>query len=318
VFNKTGWYKTASHFWDPDRGDGSKFCTQPDNVCVNNAYEKATKYIYGGYDIVVPYEGTAIVEVYTAPSNLFEFYRTGTIFYKGCYNALGEFVSRNYWTQSSMEFRNKIVWEIIGRVCHLLADVSVPAHSHNDQHDEYVGGGADGYETYMEDQGHFDQWTYNSAITQGGLIDVLNKSNPLKYLFYSTAQVANHFPSDDDPGNNINDLGDPFSSYTEMAALMSTLGDPPSVVNSYQIASTSYVFCLRAIAGLLYWFVDQMGIRPVQVPIYVNKTFEFDQMAETLNQTGYIDVQTTITVPATISKTFLLVGRMEIIQTQEQ
>ena len=43
VFGYGGMYTTATHFWDPDRGDESKFCTQPDISCFENAYQKIFK-----------------------------------------------------------------------------------------------------------------------------------------------------------------------------------------------------------------------------------------------------------------------------------
>ncbi len=91
---------TVSHFWNADGGDESKFCTNfcinPATNCYSNAYEKAKKFIYGGYELQIHYPGTGITEVYEAPNYLPEFYKNGRIFYKGYYNITGSFVRRNY------------------------------------------------------------------------------------------------------------------------------------------------------------------------------------------------------------------------------
>ncbi|MEW6509300.1 MAG: T9SS type A sorting domain-containing protein [Bacteroidota bacterium] len=197
-------------------------------------------------------------------NDIIDFYKTGYVQILAVRNVAGyyDYCSSPYTTYFSQELREKITWEILGRVCHLLADVSVPAHSHNDQHDPYLGGGYDTYEQYMENNNNYTQWSYSHGIAQGGLINVINKTNPIKYLFYSTAQVSNHFPSDHNPGNNTNGINDAFSNYTELAQMYSAFGDPPPGVNSQQIASSSYVFAMRSIAGLLYWFSVNAQILP--------------------------------------------------------
>lgn len=147
---------TYTHFWEPDNGDGSHFCAQPTNACYENAYEKARKYLYGGWELQVYYPGVVITEAYEAPDFLPDYYKTGRIFYKGYYESNGSFVSRNYWTTSSQQFRDRVVWEILGRVAHLLTDVGVPTHAHNDQHDPFFGG-TDLFEDWMDDH-YTDCW----------------------------------------------------------------------------------------------------------------------------------------------------------------
>jgi len=65
---------SVTHFWDPDNGDGSHCCTHwcvlPQLYCYENAYEKAQKFIYGGYELKVYYPGTGITESYDAPAFL--------------------------------------------------------------------------------------------------------------------------------------------------------------------------------------------------------------------------------------------------------
>jgi len=205
---------SSTHFWDADRGDGSQFKSSPLNTMYPNAYAKANKFIYGGYKIQVAYPGTPIIEEYEAPSYLPNYYKTGRIFYKGYYNELGQFITRNEWATSPQWLRDRITWEILGRVAHLLGDMGNPAHAHNTQHDP-VFGGKDTYEEYMKTA--YQNWDYQDALTQesawGARIDVTSNPNPIKYLFYTTAQIAGHFPSEDDSGNNGWGINEPFSLY---------------------------------------------------------------------------------------------------------
>ena len=68
----------------------------------------------------------------------------------------------------------------------------------------------------------YNLWTYQNAISQGGLIDPTQSSDPLKYLFYPTAQIANFFCSKDFDGNNTWGANEPFSNYP---GLSNTIND---------------------------------------------------------------------------------------------
>ncbi|MGH2569378.1 MAG: hypothetical protein ACRDGA_13655, partial [Bacteroidota bacterium] len=170
--NPFGWQKpretsSVTHFWDADHGNQycTHFCFDPVLNCYPNAYEKALKYIYGGWELQVIYPGNGIVEAYEAPTYLPEFYKTGRIFYKGYYDIKGSFIQRNRWHTASQAFRDRIVWEILGRIAHLLQDQSVPAHAHNDQHDP-VCDNSDDFENYMD--AAFPNWNHVNALNAGG------------------------------------------------------------------------------------------------------------------------------------------------------
>ncbi len=124
--------------------------------------------------------------------NLFDFYLTGSARVIAVRNVAGYLDYCSYpvevqWVQS---FREKVAWEILGRVAHLLADVNTPAHAHYDQHDP-VFGGTDTYKSTMGQNNLYTNWKYLDGINQdalyGGPIDVTNHSNPIKYLFYTSA-----------------------------------------------------------------------------------------------------------------------------------
>jgi len=151
------------------------------------------------------------------------------------------------------------VWELLGRVAHLLGDVGVPAHAHNDQH-EGLCGGTDTYEVSMGSV--YGNWSHTHALAQGGIVDVVGLSNPLKCLFYTTAQIADHFPSDDVGGDNSFGINEPFSNYPPLQNIINSLGSPPSSVNVSQIANTAFVYSIRATTGLLYWFAMEADPLP--------------------------------------------------------
>lgn len=94
----------------------------------------------------------------------------------------------------------------LGRVSHLLQDMSVPAHTHNDIHisDDWAikmqqpDLGSDSYEVYMGAKGHWNDYSYRDAKNFD--YNINSKLNPLFYLFSSTAEKADDYPSDDVKG----------------------------------------------------------------------------------------------------------------------
>jgi hypothetical protein len=254
---------SSTHFWDPDFGDGSKFQTHPDMAVYENAYFKAQKYIYGGYEIQVYYPGNGIVEAYSAPAYLPDFYQNGVIWYKGFYDITGHFVNRGYWTTVSIGFRDRITWEILGRVCHLLADVGTPAHAHYDQHDGFFSP-HDIYEVW--EGSNYTACTYTSANQRYGWIDsgfpdAYGRANPLKHLFYIAAQLADHFRSNDAVGDNQCGINDAFSQYPPLSDLISmTLPSSMTTIDNNDIRLNALNFDISATAGLLYWFATEAGL----------------------------------------------------------
>ncbi|MCZ7616656.1 MAG: hypothetical protein M5T52_24595 [Ignavibacteriaceae bacterium] len=91
------------------------------------------------------------------------------------------------------EFRERIAFEILGRMCHLLQDMSVPAHANLDPHGDDPALIDDYYESYF---GYDYYWNAQNVYTQiGGMINpyLYQPSNPLHFLMYTTNQMANHF-----------------------------------------------------------------------------------------------------------------------------
>jgi hypothetical protein len=90
-------------------------------------------------------------------------------------------------------------YQWLGRVAHLLTDMSVPAHVHLDVHIGDPISGDDNYEDYMTEFNddvsndyNYKQWTASGAVA--------TSVSSLYDLFYHMAEIADDFDSDDYPG----------------------------------------------------------------------------------------------------------------------
>jgi hypothetical protein len=184
------------------------------------------------------------------------------------------------------EQRDRFVWEILGRVCHLLADMSVPAHTHKDMHAtneviiknveillEYIGTlgisivDADSYEQWVAHAGdgqHGDLanigWSAEDILadqSQPPFIDPSNESDPLFYLMNSMRELAAAFASDD--YNGTGGYGLPELK-TDIPYPHNQDWSPPSsqVAVLENIRDQAIPYCIRATAGLLYWFANSI------------------------------------------------------------
>lgn len=166
----------------------------------------------------------------------------------------------------------KICWEVVGRMCHLIEDAGVPAHAHGDTH---VGG--DWYETYYiaEPNNHYLDYNMNTAIAQAQqfnqnpIIEIDGKADPIRFALYTTNQVADRFPSNDADG----DL-DFQNSYTNNQGTdnYQTILQPiynsitASHVRPYDatllpiIGNNAFNYTIRSVAGFLWYIYHQFNI----------------------------------------------------------
>jgi len=105
------------------------------------------------------------------------------------------------WQQVLNEYRKgnkKVAYERLGRVAHLLADMTVPAHAHMDPHPPQVDD--DAYEEWITT--NYGRWNADNAKREGGLISFpAEVTDCLYYLFYTANQTADYFASDDCDGD---------------------------------------------------------------------------------------------------------------------
>jgi hypothetical protein len=163
------------------------------------------------------------------------------------------------------EVRNIIVWEVLGRMCHLLGDMSVPAHAHVDEH----GLKPDSYEDYVGGPG--DPYRAWSAGNVPPAI-MLNTAgyDAIHFLMYTMQQQADHFGSNGPANGNGNDVlgGDarPDELDTLNAIDLSSLGGPTTDAGPWtadqlnNIRDKTVPYVIRATAGLLYWFCAKVGL----------------------------------------------------------
>lgn len=198
--------------------------------------------------------------------------------------------------------KKDIIYQFIGRVCHLLGDMSIPAHVHCDEH----GLWHDPYEdamNYKEWDGNkmspcidedknissakerVEFWNAEKIFSEKG--SIVNPwcypadQNPYWFLFYTTAQIADHFASNrsngDDNYQHIGEIDDILTS--ERNAIRKGPvesffypGNPEASGYAHKeedllaIRDITFPYVIRATAGLLYLFATEFGL--------INERFE--------------------------------------------
>ena len=158
--------------------------------------------------------------------------------------ALGEYYAGDYMA----------AYEYLGHVAHLMGDMTVPAHVHEDSHvypDEYD----DNYLSIDRAQLSPDEIAFLQSL---GPVEIPDGVSELYYLFYTTAQVGDFFASDDDPG----DTTDPqewmdFSWLSSNDGGCTAAGSPQDGDCELSvIRAKAYLHGIRAIAGLYKLFSE--------------------------------------------------------------
>lgn len=171
------YYLTYSHFWQADNSDSKRVKSD-----VFNALEEINSYINGPLylDWTVRLTGSWYFDVWSSQSG-----------------------SDGLMKYSSKYPNNDYTFDLLGRVMHLIQDMTVPAHIHEDLHGAAAGQlilGDESYENWLSGQHRFNEY---SALDAGGIINpyLISKSNPIRGLAWSNAQVADYFASDGVNGN---------------------------------------------------------------------------------------------------------------------
>jgi hypothetical protein len=282
-----GFYASNSHFWHADdRTLGDHSLTNLDlggNHQYPNAYTKVTKYIngqwfswngsdYGGRRFIEYNGGNGFFYRYSYHlRGLIDLYRTNRIWQESYTNTLGETIPVRREVTIPVYLKNIIVWEVLGRINHLLADMSVPAHTHSDVHVREWDGG-DCYHNYIDD-GAYNLFNATTAWNAGGFINPYNNvTDPIRYLMYSTNQLADHYPSgpqcDDIPQQHSGDNNLPGGTYLMINDYYQRLGPPPANITDVNLeAQYCFNHAIRSTAAMLYWFAIETGIFPNSLPI---------------------------------------------------
>lgn len=305
---------SSTHFWNPDNGDeiasdlegtlaGIYF-----KFTVPNAYQKFMKYVNGGWELnaelilynfptnpdgsggcatqraIVTFKYNSLIDLYKNK----KIYVTKVTWMSGqqtIYNQPIRFWS-DYWSSlnsgSYNLFFSTLSFEILGRMCHLLSDMSVPAHTRSDIHGSSNDGiKEDSYENYF---GYDYYWDAELVYTNfGGFLNP--NTNPLHFLFFTTAQIANYFGSNgpyNGDGNNfiggnansqeiqyINSHFSSFLTHIDGIDIRSMRGNDILYTPNIKkyIRDKTFPHTIRATAGLLYWFAKECDLIPPPPPV---------------------------------------------------
>jgi len=157
------------------------------------------------------------------------------------------------------------------------------------------------------DQSPIDQnfdaknYTYEDAIVQGGALLPQLKSEPLYYLFYTTAQITDTYATHIDNGDVIS--GDRYFNTTnqDFNEMRTIINGIPTSFGSWSdeyhsVSEKALVYSIRATAGLYFMFAIQAGIIPTLPASTVNPCIH---NVGTIKGTSLITGSFTITNPYT-------------------
>ena len=163
-------------------------------------------------------------------------------------------------------------YELVGHVAHLVGDMTVPTHAHDDTHVDF------------HDDDPYEEWMSGSArplptpeelyaLEDAGPLPIPAGLDGLDYLMYSTSQIADFFPSMDVEG----DTDDPRGwARAELDELDRTVTRPRSIDDLEDnddgnhnhdgdlgvIRQHSYLRGIRAIAALVQHFENTVARQP--------------------------------------------------------
>lgn len=126
-------------------------------------------------------------------------YSTGSLHYYSAYEQ-----AANYWNTYVVDNYNtekSLAYYYLGHVVHLLEDMSVPAHVHNDGHP--LG---DTYEDTIASNDNYMSWGYANGSLGGPEGDISLPSSLIS-LFQNTANYTEDYPSDDASGEGVSNSG---------------------------------------------------------------------------------------------------------------
>lgn len=196
----------------------------------------------------------------------------------------------------------------LGRIAHLITDMCVPAHVHNDPHSVLYPHGDDSFEDYMKEpgivyqfEGSFyagEQYNYEELKWEG----VHENQDPpnLFWLFWYVAQKTQYFASDGNTGKNVT----PFmgkDEYTKLdgtkvrfspnlwqkeitkgdIALDDIITNPydleypstgiPNDRNLQKVANALIPHAMKAVAGLyrLFWIETHPKTKPISPILFL-------------------------------------------------
>jgi hypothetical protein len=268
------WFKpftSVTHFWRIPSDQLHSYDAAYSDLgyvgSVENAYMKTCKFRDGGWFFWVRWE-PELWSRYRYYS-LFDLYVNRRVYWEKDANTLGQEFYHNCDVYLTREQADAITFNILGRMAHLLGDMSVPAHVHSDVHLP-IAGLWDWYEEDMDIEDHpsvVEVWYAGNVLNlKGGFINPYgNSDDPLHFLMYTMNQIADYFPSRNVDGNAL------YAPVGEIASTLAPFGPPISSSEYaqggdnlwptiYNIRDATMPYLIRATAGLIYWFAIESGM----------------------------------------------------------
>ncbi|MCD6330237.1 MAG: hypothetical protein J7M10_07840, partial [Candidatus Cloacimonetes bacterium] len=276
-------HTTITHFWDADNGEdaqthltdtihGALGQSTWEFTISENAMKKIRKYISGDYDQRWIYtepglmwEGCtyiALANDFSIPSLIELFNCEGTvtaISYRSAIDGEWYWVSEPSWPASWLG--KGFTCELFGRMCHLLQDMSVPAHVHCTSHAGTMGMYSDYFEeNEMDYHNNYHTWTAQEIYDNGEMfIDPYVHEDPIYYLMYFMNQITDHYADGKVNGDDNYD-----STIPGLSDIIPTLGAPTLTneindINCKAMYDVLIPYAIRVTAGLMYWFACETG-----------------------------------------------------------
>lgn len=306
-------HTTITHFWNADQGEEAsthledtieygEFTLDWEFTISKNALKKIRKYINGNYEARWIYSEPVDWEEYddclandfNLPA-LFDLYQgNGSLQAVSCL-----LDGEEDWldvTSPVFDFpastRKGFVYNILGRICHLLQDMSVPAHAHCTSHAGIYGMYSDIFESNeMIYFNEIENWNAAEVYDQfGAFIDPYVHDDPVFYLTYFLNQIADFFPDGKESGdaeydNSIPGLEDVISNL-ENDLQPGELNSENCIIMYNQLIP----YAIKVTAGMLYWFAVESGqIEPVPDPWYVSGEVNTSDQVTPENVTIHFD-----------------------------
>jgi hypothetical protein len=286
---------SVSHFWNSDEGKDSKvdlgtiWFTHFESKKGVNAYRKAIYYMGGLWDMKLNIGNKAYKIYYRGLTN---FLKYGDVVNVNTSRTVN-FETLIGISPNNLSVRKEIVFNILGRVVHLLQDMGVPAHVHNEQHactlfSSNTGfQNCDPFEQMMDVEGIKDPyaenisdwldpryWSWNKVLIKKGGKVKINCNEPITFLMYTANQITDHFASREHDGD------DKYEHIGEIDYILSKATGPtkksfytsidnlnPPLVNMAKdkdgligVRDAVFTYSIRATASLLLKFACDAGL----------------------------------------------------------
>ncbi|MGD9899147.1 MAG: hypothetical protein AB7T22_08470, partial [Calditrichaceae bacterium] len=272
-------FHSITHFWNADAGYNDQTFLNGTysgiywSFSCENAMQKIAKFRDGTFPARVIYrEAATLPDTYIISGGYdFEYNSLKDLYLNG--NAIitkyigldNDWHNIYYPIQWGPTARKAFAYEILGRMIHLLGDMAVPAHVHEDSHPPTD---SDTYETLYNE---YNLWTAEEVYSQYGYyLDPYVYSDPLYYIMYYMNQISDHFASDDKNGDDSYQNDGPFSVLSLIIPNLSSVPTNKDQINHDNVLimhNEIFPHVIKAAAGLLYWFAVETGQIVISEPI---------------------------------------------------